>query len=266
MARKRMIDPEFWTNEGLMGLSYQERLFFLGLICNADDEGFVKANPLFLKAVIFPYDQITPEEMCEMRSRVLDAFDTLNFYEEDGKEYIQIQSWLKFQKLKRPVQSKHPRPKKKAVPQESRRELARRAGLDGIGSIEAPCHWCGKIGNVNWMTASWVHFSDLEIDHIIPESQGGDSSPDNLVLSCRGCNRKKNNALSPKELAGQHQVSTGSAPSQPQGIPKLAPEGKGREGKGKEENHEGTTNAIALPPDEEKPPPAKAKTEAQDVY
>jgi 5-methylcytosine-specific restriction endonuclease McrA len=31
----------------------------------------------------------------------------------------------------------------------------------------------------------------MEIDHIIPVSQGGDSTLDNLVTACRRCNRKK---------------------------------------------------------------------------
>lgn len=30
-----------------------------------------------------------------------------------------------------------------------------------------------------------------EIDHILPVSQGGDSSPNNLTLACRTCNRDK---------------------------------------------------------------------------
>lgn len=32
----------------------------------------------------------------------------------------------------------------------------------------------------------------LEIDHIIPISEGGDSNKENLITSCRECNRGKN--------------------------------------------------------------------------
>ena len=41
------------------------------------------------------------------------------------------------------------------------------------------------------MTASWVYFKGLELDHIVPELLGGDGSPDNIVLACQSCNRRK---------------------------------------------------------------------------
>ena len=40
-----MIDPNFWTDEKLGECSIQERLLFMGLISNADDEGYGRANP-----------------------------------------------------------------------------------------------------------------------------------------------------------------------------------------------------------------------------
>ncbi|MCL4247428.1 MAG: HNH endonuclease [Anaerolineae bacterium] len=36
----------------------------------------------------------------------------------------------------------------------------------------------------------------MEIDHIIPRSQGGSSEPDNLCFSCRGCNGYKQDYVS----------------------------------------------------------------------
>lgn len=80
---------------------------------------------------------------------------------------------------------------KRAIPQESRRALAMRAGLSGPGEAAAFCHWCGSAGVVAWMTRAWVVFSGLEIDHIVPECMGGGSGSDNLVLACRTCNRSR---------------------------------------------------------------------------
>ena len=56
MARKRMIDPSFWTDEKLGECSVNERYLFMGLISNADDEGYGRANPKLLKSLLFPYD------------------------------------------------------------------------------------------------------------------------------------------------------------------------------------------------------------------
>jgi 5-methylcytosine-specific restriction endonuclease McrA len=36
----------------------------------------------------------------------------------------------------------------------------------------------------------------IEFDHIIPISRGGPTSPENLRVLCRDCNRKKSDALS----------------------------------------------------------------------
>ena len=58
------------------------------------------------------------------------------------------------------------------------------------------CQCCGKKGNPG-------HFKDrvneiiygkeiaFEIDHIVPEYLGGKTVLDNLLLSCRNCNRAK---------------------------------------------------------------------------
>lgn len=56
MARKRMISPNFWTDEKLGECTICERLLFMGLISNADDDGYGRANPKLIKSVIFPYD------------------------------------------------------------------------------------------------------------------------------------------------------------------------------------------------------------------
>lgn len=80
---------------------------------------------------------------------------------------------------------------KRAIPAASRRAIANSHGCAPLSSIEAACHYCGAAGRIHWMTASWVWFEGLEMDHKKPEFLGGDSSPSNLVLACRPCNRSK---------------------------------------------------------------------------
>jgi len=48
---------------------------------------------------------------------------------------------------------------------------------------EDTCQYCG----CNF------HTDDLTMDHIIPKSQGGDKSWENIVASCKACNQKKGN-------------------------------------------------------------------------
>lgn len=52
--RIRSIKPEFWTDEGLAKLSEPALLMAIGLLNYADDFGFFNANPLLIKAALFP--------------------------------------------------------------------------------------------------------------------------------------------------------------------------------------------------------------------
>ena len=57
MARIRTIKPEFWIDEKVGALSMPCRLFFIGLLNFADDQGVFKNNAVILKSLIFPYDE-----------------------------------------------------------------------------------------------------------------------------------------------------------------------------------------------------------------
>ena len=86
--------------------------------------------------------------------------------------------------------------KKKAIPTGSRRALAERYGCRPGSGVCVACVRCGSVGSIIWTftersKVGWVGFYRLEIDHVIPECEGGSSEPENLQLLCRGCNRRK---------------------------------------------------------------------------
>jgi hypothetical protein len=43
------------------------------------------------------------------------------------------------------------------------------------------CVWCGR--------APW--HTDLTAEHIVPRSRGGRTSPENLTVACRSCNKRR---------------------------------------------------------------------------
>jgi len=45
----------------------------------------------------------------------------------------------------------------------------------------ATCVWCG---HAPWRT-------DLTVEHIFPRSRGGRTSPENLTIACRACNKRR---------------------------------------------------------------------------
>lgn len=58
MARIRTIKPEFWDDEKLAALPRDARLLYIGMWNFSDDFGVVKANPIWLKSKVFPFDEI----------------------------------------------------------------------------------------------------------------------------------------------------------------------------------------------------------------
>ena len=107
MARKRMVDPDIWTDAGFMDLSWGARLLFLGLISRADDEGRGNGSAKSLKAAVFPSDEITVgrieklKEECELYTRT-------KFYEANGQTYYQLAKWRSYQQIQHPTKSSIP--------------------------------------------------------------------------------------------------------------------------------------------------------------
>ena len=63
MPRARSLKPSFFTNEDLGECSPLARLFFAGLWCWADREGYVEDRPRRLKAQILAYDEVSGEAL-----------------------------------------------------------------------------------------------------------------------------------------------------------------------------------------------------------
>jgi len=77
-------------------LTRDQRLLFIGLFSNADDQGRIKGHPLFLRSAIFPYDNI-PEDQIKADLAAIESIGSVHVYEIDGMPYIQIAGWWKYQ-------------------------------------------------------------------------------------------------------------------------------------------------------------------------
>ena len=107
MARKRMVDPNFWTDEKLGECSIQERMLFMGLISNADDEGYGRANPKLLKSLIFPYDDLRASDLEKWLSH-LGGLHIVVLFQYDGQTYYYLPNFLKHQTINKPTKSTFP--------------------------------------------------------------------------------------------------------------------------------------------------------------
>jgi hypothetical protein len=109
MARKRMIDPSFWSDEKLGECLIQERYLFMGLVSNADDEGYGRANPKLLKSSIFPYDDLRASDIEKWLSK-LGGLNMVVLYKVNEQAYYYLPNFLTYQSINKPTESIYPKP------------------------------------------------------------------------------------------------------------------------------------------------------------
>ena len=90
MARRRMIVPEIWQSESFAQLSILAKLVFIGLFSNADDEGRGIANPVYIKSILFPYDDGMRVIDIEKALSEIGQFMSVTLYTHDGLSLIHI--------------------------------------------------------------------------------------------------------------------------------------------------------------------------------
>ena len=133
MARRRMIDPNFWNSEDVSELTFFGRLLFIGLVSNADDEGKGRANPNYVKSLIFPYDDVRVAEVEKALSEISQKTSVI-LYTVDGKKFYKFTNWKKWQSIDRPQPSTLPEPTQENTDiqkvQEKQGEFANRRTID----------------------------------------------------------------------------------------------------------------------------------------
>ena len=111
MARQRFIWPDLWEDESLGSLTPAERLLFIALFSNADDEGRLAAGPANLRALAFRFDEFTLNQVQTMRNHIVAAVRSVHLYHVPGQGwFIQLTSWPKRQHPKYPQPSRLPGP------------------------------------------------------------------------------------------------------------------------------------------------------------
>lgn len=126
MPRKRQIDPEIWKDPDFIRLTYRQRLLFIGLFSNADDEGLIEADYGHVKAAVFPgdvYQEMEYETDLEMlqqlagqrkSAQIVDKKSCMVvLYVAEGRQIIWLTKWFRYQVIDHPTRSKLPRPNKK---------------------------------------------------------------------------------------------------------------------------------------------------------
>jgi len=99
-----------WEDKAFGRLAMAERVLFIALFSNADDEGRILADPANLRALAFRYDDFSLAEVRAMRDHIVATMPNVVLYEAQGDEYIWLRSWAKRQHPKYPQPSRLPPP------------------------------------------------------------------------------------------------------------------------------------------------------------
>ena len=101
MPRNRQIKADFWSDEKIGRLSIPARLMFIGLWNFSDDSGVCRANPMYIKNQIFPYDAITVKKTHSLLSEC-SQHGLIRLMEYSNEQYLEIINFTKHQLINRP--------------------------------------------------------------------------------------------------------------------------------------------------------------------
>lgn len=94
-----MIDPGMWDNPLLAALDFTTRLFYIGIISFADDEGRILGEANWLRSRIFPFDDKLSIDTVEKMVVTLHAKRFIVCYEFESVRYIEHPHWTRFQSI-----------------------------------------------------------------------------------------------------------------------------------------------------------------------
>jgi len=97
MAKARMLHKTISLSEQVNNLSLPAQLLFTWLIPHADDEGRLKGNPKYIKALVVPYHHEWTLEEIESFLQEIKQQGLIYSWDADGKQYIEFPTWKRYQ-------------------------------------------------------------------------------------------------------------------------------------------------------------------------
>ena len=177
MARNRVIKPEFWSDEKTGMLDCKSKCLFIGMLNHCDDEGLIKANPIYLKSRIFPYQGEMDEKEVEKLLLNLNKVGIIFLYKKNNQSFAWIIKFRVHQKLDHPGMAKNPPP-----------DIKNKGYSDAIFRRDGHiCHYCGEY--VDTMAEKDDGDSNAPcIVYLVDKKSGGKDYPNNLKCACNCCN------------------------------------------------------------------------------
>jgi len=187
MPRSRMVKPEFWTDEKTGMLEPVEKCLLLGMLNYADDEGLIKANPLYLKSVIFPYDSKIKTDKIKNTLRKLSELGLIFLYTKNNQSFAWIIKFRVHQRIDKPQKPQNPCP-----------SIQNNKYHEAIFKRDSfICYLCGEYTDIQ-EKPDGPNSKFPSVDHILPKSKEGSDYPTNLKTACISCNKNKGSKIVPE--------------------------------------------------------------------
>ncbi|MDD5537791.1 MAG: hypothetical protein PHF12_02355 [Candidatus Omnitrophica bacterium] len=107
---RRWLDPSLFNDEKLAKATPIERLLFVAVVANQDDDGRLLGHPGYLRSIAFPYDDFTIEQVKQMRDHLAEINANFIVYKVGSDEYIQLKRHARYQRPRYYHPSKYPVP------------------------------------------------------------------------------------------------------------------------------------------------------------
>lgn len=96
-----MVDPHIWEDPSFNSLSLQARLVFIGLISNADDEGYFRSDGGSIKRLLFGFDELKKEQVSLWLTEIHKNIKSIHFFTKNKEVYGHFIKWNEYQKQKK---------------------------------------------------------------------------------------------------------------------------------------------------------------------
>ncbi len=201
----RIIKESINESKGLSEVSFFAEDLYKRLITYADDYGRFNADCQIMRARLYPREiEIVSESDIEDALIELSGLGKVAFYTSEEKREIYgcLPKWSEHQRI-RDSKNKCPDPDdtsindwylRRFIPIEMKMDIIERDGFK--------CQICGKyISSIENAYAVVKKGAGLfHIDHIVPVSQGGRATMENLRLTCPKCNQSRKKKFTFEEI------------------------------------------------------------------
>lgn len=105
--RIRSLKPELFRDEKVQRLPRDARLLYIGLITHADDAGRLDGEPVAVRSLVFPHDDLPTKTVVKLLDAIREK-GLIYRYEAEGFSWIEIRGWSKHQRVDKPTPSRIP--------------------------------------------------------------------------------------------------------------------------------------------------------------